>query len=106
MCSERACRVRASEKEADDVTRRLFLRADLLIHERLEGRHERRVLRAEATAYRLAIDRLACAHVDVAVRRLRSSVLDRVDAMTARVVFDELAFRDGNDDTRQLENAR
>ena len=51
-------RVGPAEEERDDVARRLLLRADLLVHERLERGDQRGVLGAQAAADGVALDGL------------------------------------------------
>jgi hypothetical protein len=95
-----------AEEQRDDIARRLLLRADLLIHEGLEGRHERGVLRAQAAAHRLAGDGLAGRIAARAGRRLHHAVDDGVDLPAGRLVLDHLALGDGQHDARPLEHRR
>ena len=77
---DRARRLGPAEEQPDHITRGLLLRADLLVHERLERRHERGVLRAQAAAHRLALHRLPGLDHASALCGATPPRFDRVDA--------------------------
>jgi len=78
----------AAEEHGDDVAACLFLRGHLVVHERLERRNKRSVLRAQASSNGGAIQWDA-PHGSHGVGSVRSSTRQAVDLVRSRTALDQ-----------------
>jgi hypothetical protein len=103
---EQPVRLGAAAEQRDDVAAGRLLAGDLLIHEGGEARRQRRVLRAQTAAHRLAGDDLAGPVAALALRRGDGAIDDREQLVAGRVVLDALPLGQRHQHAGQLEHRR